>query len=380
MASLRLLQTECSPNWGGQELRTLVESLALQGRGHRVWIAAPPGSALTQRASQAGLPTLPLPMRGSVNTRATARVWRLVRRERIDLIHCHGSRDNWTCLPLLAAGVPIIRWRHISSPVPQRLSRSFIYRHGSSHLIATSADIARALIQRNGVRPGKVTVLLEGIDRREFHPGVSGEGVRRELGIPEGAPLFGLIAMLRPEKGQGDFIEAAAHLSARCPEARFLVVGGETRPGGLLPRLEARAAALGLAGRVIFTGQREDVPAVTAALDALVVLSTGVEGVSRVIPQAFMMRKPVVATTVGGLPELVRHEVTGLLVPPESPEAAAQAMLRLITEPALAARLAAAGCELARRELSLEAIVDRLEAIQEEVLAAGASQRRPGAL
>lgn len=374
MSGLRLLQTECSPHWGGQALRTLVESCELARRGHRVWIAAPK-SALLSRARRGGLPTLELPTRGSFNPRATLKVWNLVRRERIDLIHCHGSADHWACFPLRALGVPLVRWRHISSPVPRHLSRSFIYRHGSERVIATSADIARALIGRNGVNPRKVEVLLEGIDPARFDPGTPGEPLRRELGLDNGAFVFGTVAMLRPEKGHAHFIEAAASVAAADPRARFLIVGEETVRGAVRPHIEARLDELGLTGRVIFTGYREDVPAVLAALDALVVMSTAVEGVTRVIPEAFFMRKPVVATGVCGLPELVRHEVTGLLVPPGDAAAAAAAMRRLMEEPELSSRVAQAGHELARRRLSLAAIVDRIEAIQQDVLRQ--ASRRP---
>jgi glycosyltransferase involved in cell wall biosynthesis len=162
-----------------------------------------------------------------------------------------------------------------------------------------------------------------------------------------------VIAMLRPEKGQRTFINAAANVLRLVSDARFVIVGGGG--GSYVDRLyeKIRRNFPQSPAPIIITGYREDVSQVMAALDFVVVPSLQ-EGQTIVIPQAFAAGKPVIASLVGGIPELVTHEQNGLLVQPANNGALAAAMLRLLADPALCANLASAGLSLARRELSFE--------------------------
>jgi glycosyltransferase involved in cell wall biosynthesis len=201
----------------------------------------------------------------------------------------------------------------------------------------------------------------------------------QEYGFPEGTPLVGVVARLEPEKGHPTLLEAWAKVTRAVPAARLLVIG----EGSRRDELEAQAQALGLLGeecegdacvgtrrarpgaKVIFTGVRDDVPAVTAALD-VAVLPSYREAQGLAILEAMALRRPVLATRVGGIPEVIEDGKTGLLVPPHDPDALADAIIRLLTDHPLADTLAKAGHDLVYDRFCVERMVESVEAIYDQ--------------
>lgn len=366
---MNILHVESSLNWGGQEYRTLAEARWLNEHGHRAWIACNHDSELRRRAGDLGTD---VHMRASFDPRASLALRRLCRRHAIDVIHVHSPKDAWLCYPLHLAGVPVVRSRQITNPVKRKWSRTFIYRRGCSRIIATADCIRRDLIARNGVPDEHIRVVGEGVDAAQFNPAVDGAVWRAEFGVSPDALLFGVVAMIRPEKGHAIFVEAARRVLRAHPHARFAIVGEGT--GARECEHEVRAqirAAFGdeRAGPVFMTGFRSDAPRVMAALDVLVVPSTA-EAQSLVVPQAFATRRAVIASEVGGLPELVRHEDTGLLVQPRSADSLSDAMCRLAEDASLRQSLAVRGHAYATRHLVFDRKMDYSLAIYREVAAA----------
>jgi glycosyltransferase involved in cell wall biosynthesis len=245
-------------------------------------------------------------------------------------------------------------------------------------LIAVSRSIVAKLLAE-GRTGAPVELVYNGVDLHRYEYTEACCTLPEEYGFPEGSPLVGVVARLEPEKGHATLIEAWPKVLARVPEARLLVIG----EGSQRLQLEAQAEALGLLGErcrgeacvgtrharpgamAVFTGLRDDVPAVTAALD-VAVLPSYREAQGLAILEAMALRRPVVATNVGGVPEMVEHERSGLLVPPHDPSALAQAIVRLLIDHPLADTLARAGHDLAHTRFSLEAMVERVNAIYEE--------------
>lgn len=348
---MNILHIESSKNWGGQEYRTVAEVRWLRGNGHRAWIVCSPDSELARRAPQL---CEPVHLRRSLDPVALMRIRRLCRRRNIDVVHVHSPKDAWICAPLqLTIGPAVVRSRQITNPVKPQWSRSIVYRRGCAHVVAASESIRTSLVTHNRVAPDRISVIGEGVDLREFFPEVDGRGFRAEFSIRPDAVLFGMVAMIRGEKGHLDFIAAAAKVARRHPAARFAIVGEGTGDRSHEKLVRARAREWLPHGPLCFTGYRADTPQVMAALDVLVVPSHA-EAQSLVVPQAFATRRAVVATKVGGLPELVEHGKTGLLIPPADPSALADAMERLIKDVPLRRQLAAAGHDKARRELGFD--------------------------
>lgn len=369
---VNILHVESSMNWGGQEQRTVSEVRWLRSRGHRAWIACNPGSELVRRHPEL---CLAVKLRRSFDPAAATRLATLCRRHEIDLLHAHSPKDAWVCAALhLTVGPPVVRSRQITNPVKPTWSRSFVYRRGCAHVVAASRSIREGLVTRNAVAPERVSTVGEGVDLDVFHPANDGRSFRQEFGIDEHAVLFGIVAMIRGEKGHLDFIRAAQRVSRAHDRSRFVVVGEGTGDRAFEREVRALGAQVLPPDVLIFTGFRKDTPQVMAALDVLVVPSVA-EAQSLVVPQAFATRRAVVASEVGGLPELVEHERTGLLVPPSQPEELARAMLRLAKDRDLRLRLAAAGYEVACERLAFGGKMQQTLEIYGQVTVAAVARR-----
>jgi glycosyltransferase involved in cell wall biosynthesis len=367
-----VLHTEGSPGLGGQELRTLNESRWLRQRGWGVLLAGPPRSPLIERARDAGLETATVPMRGAWDLAAIQRLVRLVHERGVTLIHTHSSVDAWLGgLAGRLAGRPIVRTRHVSIPVRRR--GNLVYTR-LADCVVTSGEAIRALVVAAGVCPERVVALPAGVNLEEFRwhePGdAEGEAVRKELGL--GSPVVGSVAMFRGSKGHVHLLDAIAGIRRDFPSAQLLLVGDGIRRAWI----EELARERGLGKAVVFTGFRADVSALLAAMDCFVLASTRTEGVPQSLLQAFASGVPVVATDVGGIPEVIRHGDTGLIVPPGNAAALAGAVGTVLRDPAGARRRALAARQLVEARFSHRASIDRLIALYEDVLSAAGTGRQ----
>jgi glycosyltransferase involved in cell wall biosynthesis len=356
-----VLHTEASLGLGGQEIRILTEARWLLAHGWDVVIACRPASRLHAEASAAALPVVAVAMRSAVDARAFRALRRLVRERGVDLVHTHSSVDSWLGgLAARSLGRPVVRSRHVSIPIPRR--RALVYRLADR--VLTTGDAIRAIVAAAGVPPERIVSVPAGVDTARFHPGVSGAGVRAELGVAPRSALVGLVANIRGSKGHDHFLEAARAVLAAAPATRFVIVGD----GVGFAEVRRRVADMGLVGEVIMTGFRRDIPEVMAALDVLVLPSTKSEATSQVIPQAFAVGTPVVATAVGGIPELVRDGETGRLVPPADAAALAQAILDVLRDRPRAVAMARAGRELVLRGYTVDAMMATTTAVYSALL------------
>ena len=356
---LKVLLCDSSPNWGGQQYRLVREAQRLQERGHEVLVLCGSRSEVAARLP-ALAPRVPL-----VTIRSWGGLFGLIDflwktgRWNPDIIHTHSDQDAIWAFIFHLAGRTVIHSRHMTVPPHMPVLKKLPFHSGCSRIIASAEFIKRDMSAVTGIPESRVDVIGEGVDLKEFHPGVCGRGIREEFGIPEDAPVFGMIAMIRRDKGHKHFLKAAAEVLKQFPAARFLIVGdGEERQVRKLTQRVLKEFP-GQPSPVILAGYREDVPEILSAIDVLVVPSLH-EAQTIVIPQAFATGKPVIASEVGGIPEIVTNEENGLLVPAGDDRELASAMLRLAGSPELRHRLGAAGLDLARRELVFDRKVELL--------------------
>lgn len=355
--SWTILHTESSDGWGGQEVRILLEATEFIRRGHRVLIVCPPSSGLARHAREAGVPVVVMRMRHSLDAAAAGRLIRLIRQRDVELVITHSSRDSWIAsFAARAARVRgLVRTRHLSVPI-SRSPLNVIYRIPDA--IVTTAECIRArMVQWNGMRGERIVSIPTGVRLELFDPAVQADDLRQELGIPEGVPVVTKIGVLRSWKRHEVFLEGARRLLREFPEARFLVVG----EGPRLDHVRALVRELGLGGAVLMTGYRADIPRILAISDLSVLTSSGNEGVPQAMVQSLAMEVPVVATDAGGVSEVVRDGITGLLVPPNDPEALADRMALLLSNREYGRSLARSGRKLVEAEFGLERMIDRLE-------------------
>ena len=228
------------------------------------------------------------------------------------------------------------------------------------HLVAVSRAIVHKIAEE---RPSGVPVTLvhNGVDLTRYDRTEACCTLPDEYGLEPGAPIVGVVGRLEPEKGQATLVDAWPLVLRAVPRAYLLIVG----EGSRREALEHQVAELGIAGRVIFTGRRDDVPAVTAALD-VAVLPSYREAQGLTILEAMALSRPVVASNVGGIPEMVEDGRTGLLVPPRDRDALAAAITRLLLDHPLADMLARAGHDLVHERFCLELMVRAIEDLYDE--------------
>ncbi|MEU5908109.1 glycosyltransferase family 4 protein [Micromonospora sp. NPDC047467] len=379
---LRVLQVT-STAVGGDWFHDQVTGLARLG--HDVCAVVPGEGPLTARLRAAGVRTEIVPMSGWRPQQlprvaaAQLRLIRLIRRFRPDVVHGHLVKANIVCrLATLVVRRPLLVNQiagvvHLRSPLFKRIDRATLPRVdvliGSCHAFADQ-------YRRLGARA--VTVSHYGCDVHRLDPTVSGQPFRAEFGLTADTPTVGMLAhMYRSRlqafqdigfKGHEVFIDAAPRLLSRVPAAHLFVVGDDfTGDVGYRRDLEERAARLGVADRVHFTGRRSDVQGVLAGLDVAVTPSLE-ESASYATVEALLMERGVVASDVGGLPDTVQHGESGLLVPPADPEALADAVIDLLESPQQRAAMGRLGRDRCLHLFDIERTVADVEAIYRAAL------------
>lgn len=270
-------------------------------------------------------------------------------------------------------GLPSISTLHTLDRPPRwsrdavrlRLMSWLLLRRAAS-VVAVSDSAGRHFAGRSGAARGLVTTIHNGIDLKPFTAPVDRTAVRDSLGVPGDAALVLTVAVLRPAKGIGDMLHAMRHALEHIPSAHYLIVGD----GPDRARLEALAADLGVAERVTFAGHRDDVPSLLGAAD-LFVLPSHTEALPTVLMEAMAAGLPVVATEVGGIPEMVERGVSAHLVPAESPRLLADAVTRVLAAPLQAAAMGKAGRRLALDRFDIDRQAARLVAEYRRVVAMG---------
>jgi glycosyltransferase involved in cell wall biosynthesis len=364
---LRVLLTDFHRGWGGQAAYVLALARGLAGAGHRAWVACPPGSDLEERARGAGVAVFsgcefrrgfrPLSLR-----RDARALGRFLGAERVGVVHTHGSQDCWrAALCPRPAGCRHVRTKHNSYPVRAHLANRWLYRRGVDRLVVVAAAL-KPLVSAI-LPPERIDVLHAPVADAFFEP-PDGAGLRAELGIGPETPLVGVVARLVPDKGQDVVLAALEEVREALPEVRAVFVGD----GSEFDRLVAASRAMGLGEAARFLGPRSDVPAITAALDVAVLASTGCDASSTVVKEALAAGRPVVATEVGGIREIVEDGVTGRIVPPGDPHALAGAVLATLRDPDRSRLAAERGRREMRERFSTEAFVRGQLAIYASVL------------
>jgi len=357
-SDVNILYVESSRSWGGQEYRTCLEINWLNAHGHHAWLVCDPGSQVHSKASELGTRLVTMPLRRRIDPLCSWRLWRFCRQNQVDLLKAYSSKDHWICLPLYLCGIPLSRARCITDPIGSK-GRAFVFKHGCSQIVADASVIKRHLVAEHGVDPAKIEVIGSAVDLEKFKPPRNRAKFRREIGLGDNTPLIGNVGMIRPDKGQLVLVEAAPLVLQKRPDAHFVIVGQGT---GILKRgINVRNAIdrAGLADKIIMAGYRWDTPNVYAACDMIVIASLRTEASPIVLREAFASGRPVIATKVGDIPEILRDRENGLLIEPGDTQALANAIMEFITDPNLAAYCAANGLRYATEHFSFDTMMEK---------------------
>ncbi len=363
---------------GGAERFVLGLATHLPRDRFEPWVCAPRGAEPTALSAlaDAGVPFVELGRRGRWDAHRTAGLFGLLRRERFAVLHTHMFGSNlWGAVAGPACGVPVViahehTWSYQGKPWRAWLDGRFVGRRVTRFVAVTEADADR-MVSIEKVPPQKVAVVPTALVPRPF--AASGD-LRAELGVAPGTPLIGSVSRLRPQKALDLLIDAHARVLAVMPGVHLVLAGD----GQCRGELERQARELGVAEQTHFLGRREDVDSILDALD-IAVMSSDFEGRPLFALECMASGTPLIATAVGGLPEMIDDGRTGLLVPPRRADCLADAIATLLLDPALRARIAAAaGAEVDRN--GIEAVAEQFGELYERLFeeAAGVSRTRGG--
>lgn len=353
---MRILHTESSVGWGGQENRTLNEMIAMRERGHTMAVVSRPGGRILERAREAGFETFSLDMRGAIDLPNLFRLRCLIKNYRADIVNTHSGRD--TQLAGMAARSlgqkrpKIVRTRHLALPITSKFTYSVLPDH-----VVTVSDFVRRYLQEAGVPVDRITAIPTGVEMGRYVNAPVGT-LREEIGLPSNSVLVGTVAILRKKKGHTEILEAALKVLAHFPETHFVFAGD----GPQADNLRSRIGELGLGGRVHMLGLRRDVVNILKSLD-LFVLPTYQEALGTAFIEAGASGVPVISCRVDGVPEVVEEGVNGLLVPAQNVEELATAMLELIGNPLRRKAMGEAGVGLMSKRFSREVMAAGMDAL-----------------
>ncbi len=362
---------------GGAEGQFLERLRTLDRHRYRplVTVLKPEGPHLDE-LRRLGIEPQPLPLPPSFahpsTAWAVARLAASIRREGVRLVHAQDFYTNLLAVPaarLAGAKVIVSRLDLAHWHGPNR-RRALAWASRLADRIQVNAlAIQRQLVAEERLEPARIALIPNGIDLARFDAR-SSEAPAAPLPVPADARVAIVVANLHPVKGQEDLIDALAALAERHPRLHLVLVGeGEQR--GFLA---ARVAGHGLGDRVHLAGHRTDVPALLARAHVLV-SSSHAEGLSNSVIEGMAARLPVIATAVGGTPELIADGKTGLLVPPKAPEALARALARVLDDDDLARRLGNAARRFVEQELSVARMARSFAALYDAVLGPSTTDR-----
>jgi len=329
-------------------------------------LICPPTVSLFHEAEKIGIQVLPLDIVGEINPRRDFRcvvqLRRILKRIRPDIFHMHSAKAGLigriatfgiSPRPRLVLTEHVFifdertgRLKRVMMALTERL-----LARATDRIVTVSEALRHELLAEMGINPRKVITIHNGII---FQPLVH---------VAKPGKLVGTVSRLAPQKGVDHFLRAAALVCKRVPGTRFVIIGD----GPYRTQLESLANSLGISERVEFMGYRTDAIGMVRTFDVFVLASTR-ESFGLTLVEALSQQIPVVASRTGGIPEIVDGETTGLLAEPGNAEDMADNICRLLEDPALAASLAARGCDFVRSQFSAERMAQETQNMYEELL------------
>ena len=300
-------------------------------RGHTIILALDPRGQLSQRSRQAGFTVVPIPFGGRYTIAAVLALRRLLRRQSVDILNTHSSLDSWAGLWAVLgrrSRTKLIRTRHLSTLIKSSWPTRHLYQSPDA-IITTGQAIKDLIIARAQVSADKIFSIPTGVPLDRFYPRPPGDRTAYLPAWPRDCCLIGSVAILRSWKGHVYLVEALAKVLQAGAKARLVLVGD----GPYRVVIAAKVAELNLADTVFFADYQDNIPDWLALLDLVVLASYANEGVPQSLLQAMAMARPVIGTTCGGIPEIIRHGANGLLVSPKDSDSLADALLTLIRGP-----------------------------------------------
>jgi L-malate glycosyltransferase len=358
------IHIDTARSWRGGQNQVLLTVLGLRALGHRTMLVAHAAGELRQRA-QEGLELMPIAPKTEMDLSAAWRLSRVVRQLRPDVVHAHdphGVAMGALALSMVSGTVKpaLVASRRVDFHLKGNALSRWKYRQVECFICAS--DAIRQMVIADGVPADRTVTVHEGIDVERV-AAAPAANLHADFWLPHHAPLVGNVAALVPHKGQRHLIDAASLVVRQVPDARFVIAG----EGELHESLERHIRELRLDKHVFLAGFRPDVLSLHKAFD-LFVMSSVTEGLGTSLLDAMACAKPIVATNVGGIPEVVDDGRTGLLVPPRRQEEMAEAIVALLNDEPRRRAMGAAGLARVRERFTADRMVAETLRVYQSVL------------
>lgn len=363
MPQLKVLHTEASSGWGGQEMRILKEALGMRMRGYECLFAVIEGGELFLQAQQHGFKAYEIPFK-TAKAKSFFALRSLLESKKIDLVNTHSSLDAWIGgMAAKSKGRSVIRTRHISSSIRGGLNAYLLYNKLADAVVTTCEETAQKVRHLAKLPTQRCNSIPTGIDPHPMQVSQNDiDAFRASYGVGKDDYLVGTVCILRRWKGVSDFLQAAAQLRHE-KQIKWMVIGS----GPSEEKYRTECKELGLEDRVIFTGYLSPPYSALAALDVFCLLSTASEGVSQATLQAAYLQKPMITTTVGGLKEVCLDGQTGFHVPPFAPKEVASKVAILCQDNALRQKMGGFAKNLVEQHFTFERTLDDMEKIYRQL-------------
>lgn len=348
----RILHLASSERWTGEADPAVSLAHWQRSLGHQVWLACVPGKSFEEKAREKGLDVLttlhlnrrlnPLHLLSDLKTLRA-----FLRQQTVGIVHCHLFHDHW----LAALAVRNIAHPHLLVRTLHRPKLPYsdpfhrvLFLRGTDLTITVYQKAKAAVSEKLRLGDEKVVAIYGGVDLARFHPSRDGNELRQSLGIPLAAPVAGIVARLRADRGHQWLLQAIPHVLEKLPDAYFLIVG----KGEMKRTLAARLRELPFGKQVIMAGYRsDDLPQCYAAMDVSLFLGLGTDGSCRAVLEAMASGKAVIGVRSGAVPETLEHGINGFLVTRNDVNALAEALVRVLGNKALAAEMGSSSRRIA---------------------------------
>ncbi|MCD6115784.1 glycosyltransferase family 4 protein [bacterium] len=362
MESLNILFINSIQMWGGAEIWLMDVMHGLIGKGHKVTLVCQPDTILEKNARKEGFDVVSVKMRSDFDPLVIMKIWRLMRKKNIHVLCTNMDKELrfGGIAAKLSEVKAVIPSREVDYPLKNKLRYRFTYNYLADYIIANSFSTKNTLLKNAPwLQADRIEVVYKGISPEPYLEAPDDRGkIRAEFGVGPEEHLVGFVGQIDERKCIKDIIRSIPAVLKELPDTKFLFAG----KGNLEEYLLEQKSKPGLTDKIIYAGFRKDIPAIMKAID-LLILPSRVEGFGYVLIEAMAAAKPVVATNVSSIPEIVKNGETGLLVPVHKPEALAEAMLTILRDKNMAALMGKNGRDRMIGNFTIERMVTHIESI-----------------
>lgn len=362
---MRILEITDAKGWSGGAQQALFLSVGLKQRGRHVILACWDSSEIKKRAIKENIPIATLKMRQEYDIFAILELAKIIKEHKIDIVHAHHPKAHSLGLAANAlAKAPIFLYtRRVIFPIRKSFFSQIKYKSRRIDKIVAVSEGVKTILVEYGIKPERIEVIHSGTDISRFNPEINSHKIRKEFNIPDDFSVVSLIGNFSYYKGHTFFLKAIPLILKEMPKTKFIITGRDTDN----KELKNLVVKLDISQNTILTGFRRDIPDILAATDLSVNASLQ-EGFAGTIRESLAMEKPVVATNVGGNPEMVIDNQNGLLIPPENSDAIAEGVIKLLGDKEVLKKMGEEGHRIVKEKFSVEAMVAKTEKLYEQLL------------